>query len=305
MKKLFALLVALVCLPVLASGPHVVLNTTLGNIEIELNQAQAPITVANFLSYVNSGQYNTEIFHRVVAGFVVQGGGYRADFSMPATQAPIVDEASNGLKNLRGTIAMARTSDPNSATSQFYFNLVDNPELDYTAPTTAGAGYAVFGTVVNGMSVVDAMAQVPVYADYDGFQDLPSELLEINSATISTYAAFANVTGAISKQTIQATVSVPAADVGKTGSLYVAAALPNGTIYVLTPTGWQLFNANNPVAYAAGALKTQTVTVVGGVDLTSLRGTSVYAGYGVGANGPTSLSNMLASGQLTQVYTIH
>ncbi|MBV8466025.1 MAG: peptidylprolyl isomerase [Burkholderiales bacterium] len=314
MKKLFALLAGLLSLPLMASGPHVLLNTNMGNIEIELNQAKAPVTVANFLNYVNSGQYNTEIFHRVVAGFVVQGGGYKIDLSMPATNAPIVNEASNGLKNLRGTIAMARTSDPNSATSEFYFNLVDSPELDYTGPTAAGAGYAVFGNVVNGMSVVDAMGQVPVYPDYYytynnntyDLQDLPQKLLQINSAAVLTsYSATSVATGTIGSQTIQGTLIVPAADVGKTGSIYVAAILPSGTVYVLTPAGWQQYDPNNPVAYLTGALQSDTMTVVNGMNLTSLVGTNIFLGYGVGADGKSTVANMFASGHLSLIYTIH
>jgi hypothetical protein len=156
------------------------------------------------------------------------------------------------------------------------------------------------------MSVVDAMGLVPVYYDYYGFADLPEQLLQINSATqLVNYSATSSVTGAITGQTIQGTLIVPAADVGKTGAIYVAALLPGGTIYVLTPAGWQLFDQNNPAAYLTGALQSDTLTVVSAIDLTSLKGTSVFLGYGVGADGKSTLSDMLANGHLTQVYTIH
>jgi len=140
--------------------PRVALETSLGTIVLELDPGKAPKTVENFLGYVRKGQYDGTIFHRVIRNFMVQGGGFDADMNQKPVGAPIRNEANNGLKNLRGTIAMARTMDPHSATAQFFINTVDNRPLDYTAQTTEGWGYAVFGRVVEGMEVVDAIEGV-------------------------------------------------------------------------------------------------------------------------------------------------
>jgi len=138
-------------------GPiKVRLETNMGDIVIELNEKAAPITVKNFLGYVEKGFYDGTIFHRVIKNFMIQGGGFTADMKRKKTDAPIVNEASNGLKNKRGTIAMARTSDPDSATSEFFINHRDNDSLNYSGPSNPG--YAVFGKVVEGMDVVDAIA---------------------------------------------------------------------------------------------------------------------------------------------------
>jgi peptidyl-prolyl cis-trans isomerase B (cyclophilin B) len=142
------------------ANPQVMLSTSLGDITIELDDAKAPITVKNFLDYVNSGFFGGTIFHRVIPGFMIQGGGFTADMSQKPTNASIANEADNGLKNNRGTLAMARTSDPNSASSQFFINLKDNGFLNHTAKSGQGWGYAVFGWVTGGMAVVDAIAQV-------------------------------------------------------------------------------------------------------------------------------------------------
>jgi len=133
------------------------MTTSMGEILIELDVAKAPITCDNFLEYVDSGYFVGTIFHRVIDGFMIQGGGMTTDMKRKATRAPIKNEASNGLKNLRGTIAMARTNDPNSATSQFFINVVDNKALDYT---DASPGYCVFGKVISGMDVVDKIKSV-------------------------------------------------------------------------------------------------------------------------------------------------
>lgn len=136
------------------------IETDLGAIELELDEKKAPITVKNFADYAKSGHYNDTIFHRVINGFMIQGGGFTADMNQKATKEPIRNEAMNGLKNARGTIAMARTMVVDSATSQFFINLVDNNFLDFQSPTPQGFGYAVFGKVTDGMSVVDAIAKV-------------------------------------------------------------------------------------------------------------------------------------------------
>ena len=139
------------------SGPVVVLETSLGRIKIGLYDDKSPVSTENFLKYVRKGHYNGTLFHRVMPSFMIQGGGMTADMNEKPTDAPIRNEARNGVRNSRGTIAMARTNDPNSATAQFFINLKDNPSLDFGI---RGAGYAVFGEVVEGMEVVDKIATV-------------------------------------------------------------------------------------------------------------------------------------------------
>jgi len=159
--------------------PRVELDTTLGPIVLELDRARAPITVDNFLRYVDEGFYNNLIFHRIIPGFMIQGGGMTDDMREKTTHSPIQNEASNGLTNARGTIAMARTNDPNSATGQFLINLVDNARgLD---PRPGSAGYAVFGKVVSGMDVVDAIAKQPTGSS-GGHDDVPLKPVYIKSA---------------------------------------------------------------------------------------------------------------------------
>ena len=138
----------------------VTLTTSLGAIELQLDAGSAPDTVSNFIAYVEGGHYDGILFHRVIPNFMIQGGGMRAGLVENPTRAPIENEADNGLKNLRGTIAMARTQDPHSATAQFFINLKDNSFLDHTEKSLAGWGYAVFGQVISGMDVVDQIASV-------------------------------------------------------------------------------------------------------------------------------------------------
>ncbi|HEF5152696.1 peptidylprolyl isomerase [Burkholderia multivorans] len=161
--------------------PVVQLKTSQGDIRVELYPEKAPKTVANFLDYVKAGQYNGTIFHRVIKGFMIQGGGYKANFDEKPTRAPIPLESRNGLKNLTGTIAMARTSDPNSATAQFFINTVDNSGLDY--PNPDGNGYAVFGKVVSGLDVVKKIEAVPT-TSRGPMQDVPAQPIVIESASI-------------------------------------------------------------------------------------------------------------------------
>ncbi len=160
------------------SHPKVIIETSMGNIVVELDAEKAPVTVKNFLTYVDEGHYNGTIFHRVVSGFVIQGGGFTPDMKEKGgLHAPIKNEASNGLSNLRGTIAMARTMDPNSARAQFYINLKDNLMLD---PRPGSAGYAVFGKVTEGMDVVDKIAAVPVH-NVGHYQNVPTEPVVIKA----------------------------------------------------------------------------------------------------------------------------
>ena len=160
------------------------MTTSKGVITLELDAEHAPVTVANFLQYVNSGHYDDTIFHRVIPGFVIQGGGMQSGMREKTTQAPIENEADNGLKNLTGTICMARTNDPHSATSQFFINLKDNSFLDHTEKTPSGWGYAVFGRVTSGMEVVEAIAAVQT-GNSGHHQDVPLEDVVLEKAAAS------------------------------------------------------------------------------------------------------------------------
>jgi cyclophilin family peptidyl-prolyl cis-trans isomerase len=161
-----------------AAAPRVILETNRGAIELELDASKAPVTVANFLKYVDDGFYDGLIFHRVEAGFVIQAGGYDASMHSREPGSPIVNESSNGLRNNKGTIAMARQNDPNSATAQFYINVVDNPTLD---AKPGKPGYAVFGHVVSGMDVVEAIELTPVHT-VDGMVGVPVDPVVILKA---------------------------------------------------------------------------------------------------------------------------
>jgi len=162
-------------------APRVVLETNHGNIILELYPDKAPQSVGNFLAYVDEGYYSGTIFHRVIDGFMIQGGGFTDDMTQKSTKNGVPNEADNGLKNSRGTVAMARTTEPHSATSQFFINLVDNAPLDHTDKTPRGWGYTVFGKVVEGMDVVDAIAKAPT-GTVGPFRDVPSETVVIVSA---------------------------------------------------------------------------------------------------------------------------
>jgi peptidyl-prolyl cis-trans isomerase B (cyclophilin B) len=160
---------------------QVVLNTNFGTIKLKLDAEKAPKTVENFLAYVNDGHYTDTVFHRVIQTFMIQGGGFTEDMSQKLTRAPVENEANNGLRNTRYTVAMARTADPHSASAQFFINTSNNASLDHTAPTQRGWGYTVFGKVVEGLDVVDRIAAVPT-GSRSGFQDVPKETVVITSA---------------------------------------------------------------------------------------------------------------------------
>lgn len=162
----------------------VAIETTKGTITLALNDEKAPETVANFVRYAQEGHYDGTIFHRVIDGFMIQGGGFTKDMNQKPTHEPIRNEAMNGLKNLRGTIAMARTMVVDSATSQFFINLVDNAFLDFQTPTAQGFGYAVFGEVTDGMSVVDAIAKVKT-GSVGPYQNVPEEPVIIRKVTVA------------------------------------------------------------------------------------------------------------------------
>lgn len=162
---------------------HILMTTTLGPMTLELDADIAPKTVENFLSYVSNGFYDGTIFHRVINNFMVQGGGFTADMEQKATQAPIDNEANNGLKNARGTIAMARTQDPHSATAQFFINVQDNNFLNHTGENMQGWGYTVFGKVTDGEDVLDKIRCVQT-GSQGGHQDVPVEPIIIESVTV-------------------------------------------------------------------------------------------------------------------------
>ncbi|HOQ04790.1 MAG TPA: peptidylprolyl isomerase [Anaerohalosphaeraceae bacterium] len=162
---------------------QVLMKTTLGDIKLELDEEAAPITTANFLEYVQNGHYDGTIFHRVIKDFMIQGGGLTKEMRPKPTYEPIVNEASNGLKNKRGTIAMARTSEPDSATCQFFINHRDNDFLNYRGPQPDRIGYAVFGKVIEGMEVVDRIASVKT-GRRQGYEDVPLEPVEIVSVRL-------------------------------------------------------------------------------------------------------------------------
>jgi cyclophilin family peptidyl-prolyl cis-trans isomerase len=164
-------------------NPKVLIETSKGNITVELFPGNAPISVENFMAHVKSGFYDGTIFHRVIPGFMIQGGGMLPDLTEKPRGTPIQNEADNGLKNLRGTLAMARMGDPHSATSQFFINVADNPFLDHRGKSFEGWGYAVFGQVVDGMQVVDAIMAVP-RGDRGPYQDVPLEPVVMKKVTV-------------------------------------------------------------------------------------------------------------------------
>ncbi|MFZ1982854.1 MAG: peptidylprolyl isomerase [Desulfatitalea sp.] len=189
MKTITILFLSLVCLTLGATAqaqteaPRIQLDTSKGVIVVELNPQAAPKTTANFLAYVQSGFYANTIFHRVIKGFMIQGGGFTADMRQKPTQPPVANEADNGLKNSVGTIAMARTNDPHSATAQFFINAADNAFLDHKGKNAQGWGYCVFGRVVQGLEVVRAIEALPTTMR-NGQRDVPSEMVIIKSATL-------------------------------------------------------------------------------------------------------------------------
>jgi cyclophilin family peptidyl-prolyl cis-trans isomerase len=175
-------------LPALAANPQVEFDTTAGKIRVELYPDAAPKTVANFLDYVKAKHYDGTQFHRVIGGFMIQGGGFTADFKQKPTKPPIPIEAEQsskaGLLNVPGTLAMARTGEPNSATAQFFINVADNKSLNFREPTQQGYGYTVFGKVVSGMDVVDKIAKAPTGAGGPFPKDVPSEPVLIKQAVV-------------------------------------------------------------------------------------------------------------------------
>ncbi|HEX7954913.1 MAG TPA: peptidylprolyl isomerase [Burkholderiales bacterium] len=185
MKKLLGIACALLLsASAFAADPQVEIRTNFGTVIVELYPEKAPKTVENFLDYVKSGFYKDSIFHRVIPGFMVQGGGFSKAMEQKPTRAPIGIESNNGLKNEAGTIAMARTQNPNSATAQFFINLTDNAFLNFSAPTVRGFGYTVFGRVIKGMDVVEKIAQVPTGAGGPFPQDVPQQQVIIEDVKL-------------------------------------------------------------------------------------------------------------------------
>ncbi|MDO6461169.1 peptidylprolyl isomerase [Granulosicoccaceae sp. 1_MG-2023] len=191
------LLLALPALALAAGSEQVRISTSKGDIIVELDSERAPESVANFLAYVDDGFYNGTIFHRVIDGFMIQGGGYTDSFAKKETRAPIPNEANNGLKNRKYTIAMARTNAPHSATSQFFINTVDNDFLNHTSMDLQGWGYTVFGRVIEGFDVVDAISQSRTGPGGPFPRDVPAETVRIESATRVTAAENADQAAAL------------------------------------------------------------------------------------------------------------
>lgn len=183
-RTLFAVTLLMFSHAVAAANPEVELKTNMGTITLELYPDKAPKTVENFLQYVKDGFFKGTIFHRVINGFMVQGGGFTADFSQKKTRAQVPNEANNGLKNELGTVAMARTSEPNSATAQFFINHKNNDFLNHTAPTPQGWGYTVFGKVTKGMDVVNKIAALETGAIGPFQSDVPRKQVVIEDAKI-------------------------------------------------------------------------------------------------------------------------
>lgn len=182
-RLLITLCLSMLATPVVAADPVVEIKTNQGSIQIELYSDRAPTTVKNFLDYVNSGYYSGTIFHRVIPGFMIQGGGFDQNYTQKATRPPVKNEAGNGLKNIVGTLAMARTNEPHSASSQFFINVADNHFLNYTEPTAQGYGYAVFGKVISGMETVNRIAGTRTGAGGPFRRDAPQEMIVIESIT--------------------------------------------------------------------------------------------------------------------------
>lgn len=181
---LIALLLVLVSLTAHAANPHVMIKTNLGDITLELYPEKAPKTVENFLKYIEDGFYKDTIFHRVIANFMIQGGGFDSSLKQKPTRSPIENEAGNGLTNQIGTIAMARTSDPHSATAQFFINVANNAFLNFSAPNQNGYGYAVFGKVINGMDVINKIASTPTGAGGPFPGDVPKNSIVIEDVVL-------------------------------------------------------------------------------------------------------------------------
>jgi len=165
-------------------SPKVLIETSQGDITIELAAQKTPLTVENFLQYVHDGHYDGTIFHRVIKGFMIQGGGFDTHFKQRPTRPPIENEAANALSNKRGTISMARTSNPHSATAQFFINTADNPHLDFRAPTPVSWGYAAFGQVVSGMDVVDRIENLATGSGGPFRSDVPKDIVEIKKVSV-------------------------------------------------------------------------------------------------------------------------
>lgn len=165
------------------TSKHVKIETSEGNIVLELDLTRAPLTVLNFMKYVRSGHYDGTIFHRVIKDFMIQGGGFTPEMVRKEGSATVMNEADNGLKNLRGTVAMARTNDPHSASAQFFINVVDNPFLDHTSKTPRGWGYAVFGHVIKGMNVVDKIRNLRTGPNGPFSSDVPAKMVLIHKVS--------------------------------------------------------------------------------------------------------------------------
>jgi peptidyl-prolyl cis-trans isomerase B (cyclophilin B) len=188
LRAVTALAAACLSFAAAAANPQVELKTSMGTVVIELYPDKAPRTVENFLQYAKDGFYDGTMFHRVIPGFMIQGGGFTPDFRQKPSRAPVRNEADNGLKNATGTVAMARTPDPHSATAQFFINVADNDLLDYTAATPQGWGYCVFGRVVKGMNVVERIVKVATGPGPQPHENVPLQPIVIERARLLSKA---------------------------------------------------------------------------------------------------------------------
>ncbi len=184
LRLLFALIAALWSVASFSANPQVELKTSMGVIVLELYPERTPATVKNFIQYVKDGHYNGTVFHRVIPKFMIQGGGFSPDFKQRPVGKPIRNEAANGIKNTMGTVAMARTSEPHSATAQFFINIADNDFLNFRYPTREGYGYCAFGRVIKGMNVVQRIASVATGAGPAPHRDVPRQPIVIEQATV-------------------------------------------------------------------------------------------------------------------------
>jgi len=189
MLRLLLLIAAFWSAASFAANPQVELKTNMGVIVLELYPERTPVTVRNFIQYVKDGHYNGTLFHRVIPNFMIQGGGFTTDFKQKPVRQPIRNEAANGIKNAAGTVAMARTSDPHSATSQFFINVADNDFLNFRYPTREGYGYCAFGRVIKGMKIVQRIASVATGAGPPPHRDVPRQPVVIEMATVLDAAA--------------------------------------------------------------------------------------------------------------------
>jgi len=282
------------------------IETNYGTMAVELYPDKAPITVANFLTYVDANYYTDLIFHRVMSGFVIQGGTANAELFVKNTLAPIQNEADNGLKNDRGTIAMARTTEPHSATSQFYFNLVDNDALNYTSSTTSGWGYAVFGEIIEGLDVMDAIGAVPT-GTVSGVPNLPlSSVTMLGVRRREGQLQFAQPQSEYQTgETLTISLTETAISRSETLDLWVGLAMPDGSFLYFT-SNTQSPLSTEPAAFQRNVTASTTQHNIFSFQVTpGLTGSyTIYAIFNSPGSDLSRLSETLRSNIATTQITI-